>query len=279
MAAERRADARRQHIRVALDEAAGERQLRAQLGEGERALIAVVVGRAAHYTVLAVADGVAVDLPDGGGALLELAADVHRRLVDRPAGGERRPAAAGDVREADRVGVDDAGVHVVVGDAECLGQLHRQRGALPADVDRPEHEAHVAVGADQRVGTGLETGVAPVAHRDATAAVLAGELGAVVRGLLGGLHDLLGANAAVLDTVGAPHALSRGVLEPQLHLIHLQALGQLGHERLHRERALRRAGGAVGRDLRLVRDDVVGVRALVGDVVGAEHAARTCGDW
>ena len=78
---------------VALDQATRVRELCGEILERE-----ALAGRAAHAAVL-VLHLTAVDLPDAGGALLQLRHDVVRGVEDRPAGGERGAAAAGDVRE------------------------------------------------------------------------------------------------------------------------------------------------------------------------------------
>ena len=269
------ADAGRLDVRAALDHAAGPAEPAGDLLEAQRTLVAVVVRGAVEHAVVAVAHLVALDLPDRGGALLQLAADVHRRLVGGPAGGEGGAAAAGVAGEADRVRVRrHRGVHVRGLEAERLRERHRERRPLPADVDRAGDEADRAVGVDVGVGAGLVAAVEPEAHRDAASAVLALQLGAVVLAVADLLHHLFRADRAEGGAVRAARALDSAVHEPQVHRVQLEPRGQLVQQRLDRELRGRRAGRAVGGDLRLVQHDVPGLDELVGDVVRAEGAAR-----
>ncbi len=227
MAGEGRAHRSLVDVGADLDGAAGAAKLPGDLLEGELALLALAVVGAADDAVVAVGDLVGVALPDLGGALDHLAANLHAELVGGPATGEGRAAAGGEEVEADAVGVDDARPDLLGGDAEGLGELHRQRRAGAADVDGAEDEVDGAVGVDAGAGAGLAAGVAPVAHGDAAAAVLTLELGLVVRVVLHGFHDL--ATTPITAPVAAPGAWTLvlgGVLDADVHRVQCQGASQ-----------------------------------------------------
>ena len=64
-----------------------------------------------------------------GRAVAQLGHDLAAGLDHGHAGGEGGAAAAGEVGEADRVGVGDDRLDALVADAELLGDHHGQRGA------------------------------------------------------------------------------------------------------------------------------------------------------
>ena len=97
-----------------------------------------------HSPVL-VPDLIGGDVPYHGSALGKLRDDVAGGLVSGPAGLEGDAASPGVGREADGVGVSDAGVHVLDGYAEHLGKLLRYDRPGAADIDRALDEAHGAV--------------------------------------------------------------------------------------------------------------------------------------
>ena len=253
-------------------------QLTGELLERELLVVAVFVLWAADDGVVAIGHVGGIALPDLGGALFHLAADVHRGLVGGPAASEGGAAAAGDLRVADRVGVDHVRMHVLGGDAERLGELHRKRGASAADVGRAEHQRNGAVAVDLRVGGGLEADVEPEALGHAASAIGSFQLRLPVRRFLRGGHALDVADHAVGETVGALRALFAGVLEAHLERVDAQLFGELVQHRLGSELRLRRAGRAVGGGLRLVDDHVVAVDQLVGNVVGSQRAHRARAD-
>src|SRR5207248_1420768 len=101
-------------------------------------------------------------------------------LVSGPAGGEGDPAAAGNVRVADPLGVADHRAHVLRPDAQRLSQLHGDGSARPADIGRALNQADGAVAVDAGRGARLQAAVEPEARGDATAAVGAGKWGLVM---------------------------------------------------------------------------------------------------
>ena len=92
------------------------------------------------------------------------------------------------------------------------------------------------------------------------------------------LQRLLVAHDRIDRTVHRLGALLGGVLQAQLERIHPELLGELVEHALDGIGADRRAGRAVGRDLRAVGDDVEAHRVGVRDVVGREGAAGGAAD-
>ena len=241
----------RRGVGADLDQAATGLQLTGDLLERE--LLGV---QAAQHGVVAVGDLVHVAFPDRRRALLELAPQLHRRLVDGPAAGERGAATDRGQRVANRVGVHDLRDHVVEGDAHRLGELHRQRGAAAADVGRADVQADPPVGVDRRERSRLHPGVKPEARRDPSAAVGAAELGAEVIEVANSLEAGDVADRTERRAVHAAVALDHCVLQPELHRVDVELASEVVDHGIDGPLRGRGAGRAVRLHARLVDDDV-----------------------
>ncbi len=155
-------------------------------------------------------------------------------------------AAGGDVVVADGVGVDDGRLHVLEGDAQRLGELHRERRARAADVGVALDEVDGAVRLHADVDAGAQADVEPEAGGDAAAAVRAFERRVVVRassapprGTPRGRCGLKGM------PIGPRVPFVRGVHQPELQRVHAQLLAP-ARRRAARWRRRRRARWARG---------------------------------
>ena len=99
-----------------------------------------------------------------------------------------------------------------------------------------------------------------------------------MRAALDRLHHVHVAGHADLRAVRALRALTRRVLEAEIHLVHVELDRQLVDQRLDRVVRARRAGGAVGGVARAVAEDVVAVHLDVRDVVRGERGVHAAND-
>ena len=209
---------------MAVDRPAGPARLRRELGEGERLEVADVGAGGLGHAVLP-DHAVRIDVPDLGGADLELADHVAHRVHHREAGGEGDAAAAGHEVEADRRRIGDHRPHLVVIDAELLGRHQGERGAAAADVGIARDHRHRAVLADVGGGAGIGADVEPEAGGHA-ARIARLDRRLVVRRVLDGLQRLDHADGVEGDAIGRLGALLGGVLQAQVDRIHVELLGQ-----------------------------------------------------
>ena len=234
------------------------------------------VGSVGGYTVLVFHQS-GVDVPDAGGALDELVADVQRRFVAGPAGLEGDAAAAGHGGVPDRVGVAHRRAHVLSGDAQDLGQLHGNCGARAADVGRPFDQADSAVRVDAGYGAGRAAGVEPVTRCHAPApegapTCVLFQRSAPVLVVFGRLQSLDVANLAKDRASEATGALLGAVEQAELQGVHPDLLADFVQHRFDGKGRRRSAWGAVGGGLWLIVHHVEAFEPSVGYVVGAGHA-------
>ena len=155
--------------------------------------------------------------PDRGGAGGHLPLDILGGLDRGEAGVKGGAAAPGDRRVADGVGVYHRRNHILGGDAQNLGGLHRHRGAGAANVHRPGDQPDGAVAVDDDGSGGHLARLPAVAYRYA-AAPLGRRVGRLAQRLaiMGmGLHCLFhfaDAEAGMRHAVGHPVALFGYVL-------------------------------------------------------------------
>ena len=114
-----------------------------------------------------------IDLPDLRRALAQRLDDLLGRLRHHHRGGEQHAAAAGEVGEADGLGVADDDGDALVVDAEQLGADVGDAGARAADVGMARRDDDVAVLGDVDLRGGFAAGVEPEAGGDAPALKLA----------------------------------------------------------------------------------------------------------
>ncbi len=256
------------------DRTAGPPRLQRDLGQGQRLEAAGVgAGRPGH-AVLPL-DRVGADVPDHRGAFFELVDDLLGGLGRRHAGRERDATAAGQERKTDRAGVGDDRTDLFDRYAEDLGRHHRHRGARAADVRVADRDDRSAVLVDVAGRTRLAADVEPEARRDA-AALVGPELFLQVWMVLGrfdrrGIADILPGRAVqCLDAV-----LGR-ILFAQCQRVDAELVGQFIEAALDPVGRVRRAGSAIGGDLRAIADDIVAGDLGVWDVVHRKgaHAAR-----
>ncbi len=260
---------------MAVDRPAGAARLGGEIGEGERLEGADVGAGGLGHAVLP-DHAVRIDLPDLGGAHLELADHVAHRVHHRKTGGEGDAAAAGHEVEADRGGIGDHRPHLVVVDAELLGRHQGERGAAAADVGIARDHRHRTVLADVAGGAGIGADVEPEAGGHA-AGIAVLDRRAVVRRVLHGLERLDHADGVEGDTIGRLGARLGGVLQAQVDRIHVELLGQDVDRGLDGPRRDRGARRAIGRDLGPVAHDIEALDVDIVDVVAGEaaHAGRS----
>src|SRR5262249_22020202 len=165
-------------------------------------------------------------LPELAGPRAELGLDLLGRFHDRHRARERRAAAAGEEREAERAGIADDRAHLLVGDPELVGGHVRERGAEPADVGRARHQGDGAVLVDRQRRAGLAADVEPEARGHAATLPLA-ERRVPVLGLLDRVERLFQTERAELRTVRGLGALARRVHHAELDAVDPELLGDL----------------------------------------------------
>src|SRR5262249_20596778 len=160
-----------------------------EIGDGHRLSL---LGERAERPSRAVLDLdlIRLALPELAGPRAELGLDLLGRFHDRHRARERRAAAAGEEREAERAGVADDRAHLLVRDAELVGGHVRERRAQTADVRRAGHQGHGAVLVDRERRSGLATDVEPESRGDAAPLPLA-QRRVPVLGLLDRVERLL----------------------------------------------------------------------------------------
>src|SRR5262249_19264584 len=253
--AEARARALGVDAAIAADRATGLAGDLREIGDGHRLdLPRQPAGRPAR-AVLDL-DLIRLGLPELAGPRAELGLDLLGRFHDRHRARERRAAAAGEEREAERAGVADDRAHLLVRDAELVGGHVGERGAQSADVGRARHQGDGSVLVDRQRRAGLAADVEPEPGGDAAALPLA-EWRVPVLGLLDRVERLFQTERAELRTIRGLGTLASGVHHAQLDPVDPELLGDLVDHAFDRELGDGGAGRAVSRHLRTVGDDVV----------------------
>ena len=218
-------------------------------------------------------------LPGARGPFAHLPLDVLCRLIGRPAGLKRHPAAASVRSEADGIGVPDRRVDILDRDPQHFGQLLRHRGTGAADIGRAFDQLDPTVRVDNRQCTGGTRAIAPEPTGHTTTAVQAGE-GCGVMGVILGRLQRLHKTDTLEDRTSRPAGAFFGAVEQaELERVHAQLVAQLVNGRFHHKGRRRSAGGAVGCRLGAVHHDIVPLDPGIGDVVSPHDAVTGRRHW
>ena len=191
---------------------------------------------------------------------------------DHPAR-ECRAAAGRDAAVAEGMRVGHNRPHAVDGNAELFRRHHRHGHARPGHVSGAERDRHRAVGREVH-RSGRFTGLIEPEAAGNAATLAVGHGRPVVVACFGGLQGFDQADAVERFTVNRRMAFGDRILETEVDLVHADLLCHLGDDAFGGEHDLRHAGCAEGSDLRPVRDDLVGNRLDVLDVVTRQNRLR-----